>query len=92
MRVHAVHFDAGGSIGRHPAGPAQLFVVTSGTGWIEGGDGVRHALREGDAAYVAAGESHAKGATTAMSALMIQCAELTPQSAAPKKKEGGDAQ
>jgi quercetin dioxygenase-like cupin family protein len=83
--VYHLHFDAGGSIGRHPAGPAQLFLVTAGEGWVEGGDGKRVPLRAGEAALIEAGESHAKGSDSAsgMSAVMIQVEAL--EAAAPDR-------
>jgi quercetin dioxygenase-like cupin family protein len=31
--VHCVFFDAGGKIGEHPTGFAQLFLVIEGSGW-----------------------------------------------------------
>ena len=60
-RVYALHFDPGGSIGRHRAGFGQLFVVVSGSGWVEGDDGTRTELAPGQAAWFARGEMHAKG-------------------------------
>ncbi len=76
--VHALHFEPAGSIGRHRAGFAQLFVVASGTGWVEGNDGVRVELAEGQAAWFARGEMHAKGSNQGMTAIMIQVDELEP--------------
>lgn len=74
--VHSLRFDPGGVIGRHPAGPAQLFIVVEGAGWVEGGDGVRTPIAAGQAAYIAAGESHAKGSETGMSVVMVQVETL----------------
>lgn len=74
--VHTLHFEPGGVIGRHPAGPAQLFIVVEGAGWVEGGDGVRAPITVGQAAYIAAGESHAKGSESGMSAVMVQVETL----------------
>ena len=31
--VYAVHLEAGGEIGPHPAGIGQLFLVVAGSGW-----------------------------------------------------------
>jgi quercetin dioxygenase-like cupin family protein len=75
--VYVVHLGAGGEIGPHPAGFAQLYCVVTGSGWVAGADGVRHELRAGQAAVIVRGEIHAKGSVTGSSALMIQCAELT---------------
>jgi len=74
--VHTLRFEPGGVIGRHPAGPAQLFIVVEGAGWVEGGDGVRTPIAAGQAAYIAAGESHAKGSETGMSVVMAQVETL----------------
>ena len=76
--LYAVHFDPGGSIGRHRAGFGQLFIVVSGAGWAEGDDGVRVDLAEGQAACFARGEMHAKGSEQGMTALMVQVDDLQP--------------
>jgi quercetin dioxygenase-like cupin family protein len=76
--LYAVHFDPGGSMGRHRAGFGQLFVVLSGGGWAEGDDGVRVDLAEGQAAWFARGEMHAKGSEQGMTALMVQVDDLEP--------------
>jgi quercetin dioxygenase-like cupin family protein len=75
--VYAVHIDAGGQIGPHPAGFGQLFVVVAGEGWVAGADGVRRPVRVGQAAVIARGEVHTKGSATGLTALMVQLAELT---------------
>ncbi len=74
--VHTLRFEPGGMIGRHPAGPAQLFIVVEGVGWVEGGDGVRTPIEAGQAAFIAAGEPHAKGSETGMSVVMVQVETL----------------
>src|SRR5689334_18066562 len=78
--VYAVHIDAGGEIGPHPAGFGQLFLVIAGTAWVTGGDGARHSVRAGQGAVIARGEMHAKGSEAGCTAVMIQLAELTPAS------------
>jgi GrpB-like predicted nucleotidyltransferase (UPF0157 family)/quercetin dioxygenase-like cupin family protein len=69
---YVLRFEPGGRIGRHPAGPAQLLLAVEGSGWVEGGDGVRMALRRGEAACFEAGEMHAKGSEVGMTAIMVQ--------------------
>ena len=76
--VYTIYFEPGGSIGRHPTGYAQLFLVVAGTGWVEGGDGVRHPLLEGQGAYFENGEQHSKGSDAGMTAVMIQVDQLSP--------------
>jgi quercetin dioxygenase-like cupin family protein len=76
--VHWVHFDPGGRIGRHRAGFGQLFLVMEGSGWVEGGDGMRVELTAGQGAFIENGETHAKGSHAGMTALMVQVSELRP--------------
>lgn len=75
--VYAIHFAPGGQIGPHPAGFAQLFCAVSGTGWVAGADGVRHAVCPGQVAVIANGEVHAKGSDAGLTALMVQISDLT---------------
>lgn len=70
--VYVIHFEAGGSIGRHRAGFDQLFLAVSGRGWVEGGDGTRVELAAGQAVRFAWGEQHAKGSESGMTAVMVQ--------------------
>lgn len=76
--VYAVHLDAAGEIGPHPAGFAQIWLVVRGEGWVAGADGVRRPVRTGMGAVFARGEVHAKGSEGGCTAIMIQLAELTP--------------
>lgn len=71
-QVVAMWLAPGGSVGRHPAVGGQLFLVTQGEGWVEGGDGVRHAIRAEQAAWWGDGESHAAGTQSGMAALVIE--------------------
>lgn len=73
---YCVRIDAGGSIGEHVAGFAQLFLVVEGSGWAAGADGARHPLAAGQGAWFERGESHAKGSDTGLTAIMVQVAEL----------------
>jgi hypothetical protein len=70
--VYAVHIEAGGEIGSHPAGVDQLFLVVQGSGWGAGADGVRHSLSALQGAFVPRGENHAKGSQAGMVAIMVQ--------------------
>jgi quercetin dioxygenase-like cupin family protein len=82
-----VHFDCGGVIGPHPAEFGQLFAPMEGSGWIEGGDGMRHAIHPGQVAFVERGEMHAKGSDGGMTALMIQIRDFTPLRLAVKRAQ-----
>jgi len=76
--AYCVRFAPGGTIGRHPAGFGQLFLVVEGSGWASGGDGVRVELAAGQGAFFARGELHAKGSDAGMTAIMIQVRDLEP--------------
>ena len=68
----AMWLASGGSVGRHEADCGQLFLVTQGAGWVEGGDGARREIHAGQAAWWNAGEAHASGSETGMAALVIE--------------------
>lgn len=72
LAVHCVHFEPGGEIGTHPTGRQQLFLVVEGNGWVVGADGVKRDLTPGQGAFFARNESHSKGSTSGMVAIMIQ--------------------
>ena len=73
-----VRIDAGGIIGRHPAGFGQLWIVVARSGWVAGGDGRRSDVRVGDAAFIERGERHAKGSDAGMTAVTLQVYGLEP--------------
>jgi quercetin dioxygenase-like cupin family protein len=74
--AYVLYFAPGGEIGPHRAGFGQLLVALSGGGWVAGGDGERHDVREGHAALITRGETHSKGSETGMTALMVQVRDL----------------
>lgn len=77
--VYAVHIEAGGEIGAHPAGFDQLFLVVQGSGWVAGADGVQHSLSALQGAWVPQGETHSKGSREGMVAIMIQASRFARQ-------------
>lgn len=77
-QVVAMWIAPGGAVGRHPASGGQLFLVTQGEGWVEGGDGLRREIRAGQAAWWDDGESHAAGSEAGMAALVIEGDALAP--------------
>jgi quercetin dioxygenase-like cupin family protein len=83
--AYLVRFERGGAIGPHPAEFGQLFAPMEGSGWIEGGDGMRHSIRPGQVAFVERGEMHAKGSDGGMTALMIQIRDFTALRLAVKR-------
>lgn len=75
--AYAIHFVPGGTIGPHPAGFDQLFLVVEGVGWVAGADGVRISVGRHCGAFVPKGEVHSKGSETGMLALMIQASNFS---------------
>lgn len=75
--VYCLHLDAGGEIGAHEAGFAQLFLVVEGSGWVSGSDGGWQLLGQGQGALIARGEVHAKGTASGMTAIMVQLTDMT---------------
>lgn len=75
--AYCVYIEPGGSIGEHPTGFAQLFLIVHGSGWVAGADGTRVQLACGQGAFLERGELHAKGSEDGMTAIMIQVSELT---------------
>lgn len=66
----------GGAIGTHPATGDQLFLVIAGSGWVAGVDGTRHPVPAGQGVRWAAGEVHASGADTSLTALVVEGSSL----------------
>jgi quercetin dioxygenase-like cupin family protein len=75
--VHLVRLEAGGEIGPHRTGFGQLWVVLDGTGWVSDSNDVRTPIAAGQMAYFPRGTRHAKGAFSALVALMVQIGDLT---------------
>jgi mannose-6-phosphate isomerase-like protein (cupin superfamily) len=73
-QAHAVVIEigAGGVVGRHPAGVAQLFVVVRGSGWVSGADESREAIAAGEAVLWEEGEEHESSSDDGMTALVIE--------------------
>lgn len=74
--IYCLYFGPDGVIGAHHAGPAQLFLVVAGAGWVAGADGARMPLRAGQGAFFTPGELHSKGSASGMTVIMVQVAEL----------------
>lgn len=76
-RVYLLYFEPGGLIDPHEAGFGQLLFALSGSGWVaSGAHGERQPPAQGEAAFVARGEVHAKGSDGGLIALMIQVRDL----------------
>lgn len=75
--VYCLYFGPGSSIGAHPTGFDQLFLVVSGEGWASGNEGERVSLRAGQGVYFECGEMHVKGSATGMTVIIVQVTHLT---------------
>jgi quercetin dioxygenase-like cupin family protein len=76
VHVYCIYFEPGGSIGEHPTGFGQLFLIIQGSGWVTGADGSRVSLTTGQGAFFENGERHSKGSENGMTALMVQVSQL----------------
>ena len=74
--VVVIELGAGGTVERHPAAAQQLFAVLRGSGWVAGGDGVRHEIRAGEAVLWDAGEEHESGSDLGLTALVVEAAVI----------------
>ncbi|MFN2518253.1 MAG: hypothetical protein ABR604_04290 [Jatrophihabitantaceae bacterium] len=70
--VTLLTYSSSGQLGRHPAAAWQLFVVTSGSGWVSGGDGRRTAVSAGDAVRWSPQEEHESGSDTGMTVTVVE--------------------
>jgi quercetin dioxygenase-like cupin family protein len=84
--VYCVRIEPGGAIEPHVAGFGQLFLIVAGSGWVSGGDGVRHPIGAGQGAFIGRGELHAKGSDAGLTAIMVQ---LTYLAATARPSEPG---
>lgn len=80
----AMHFTAGGHLGRHPARGAQLFLVVAGAGWVAGADGARMAIGAGMAALWEPDEAHESGSDQGMTAIVLEAESLDPAALMPE--------
>lgn len=78
--VVCIRVEPNGIIGRHPTVYNQLFLVVEGEGQVSGSDGVWHDISAGQAAFWSPGESHETRSKTGLTAIVIEGAELQPQS------------
>jgi quercetin dioxygenase-like cupin family protein len=71
-RVTHAKYGAGATLGRHPTGSWQAFAILDGTGWVEGREGTRVAVRAGDVVVWEPGEEHASGSDAGMRVCIVQ--------------------
>jgi quercetin dioxygenase-like cupin family protein len=75
--AYVLQFTPGGEIGSHVAGFDQMFLVLSGSAWIEV-NGERTELSSFGAVLLRRGDSHTTGSVTGATALIMQSDQLTP--------------
>ena len=78
VRVSIMHFAAGDHVGYHQAIIPQLFAVVAGEGWVQDESRRDVAISAGRAAFWQGGEWHAARAETAMTAVVLEAAQLDP--------------
>lgn len=76
-RVACFHLGPGEFIGEHDATVGQLFCVVEGSGWVSGGDGVRVDIVSHQGAYWFAGERHATGTESGLTAIVLEGDEFS---------------
>jgi quercetin dioxygenase-like cupin family protein len=76
LQVVLIEVGPGGMVGRHPAGPHQLFAVVSGSGWVSGADGEREPVSGGDVVVWEPGEEHESGSDEGMRALVVEAESI----------------
>jgi quercetin dioxygenase-like cupin family protein len=76
LQVVLIEVGPSGVVGRHPAGPHQLFAVLSGSGWVSGADGERVPVSPGDIVVWEPGEEHESGSEEGMRALVVEAEGL----------------
>ncbi len=79
VSVVRIELEAGGLVGLHEAGVAQLLVVVSGSGWVCGGDGLREPVEAGTVVMWKAGESHESGSDGGMVVVVVEADGLEPR-------------
>lgn len=72
VTIVRLHVEPGGRIGRHDSVGEQLLFVLEGQAMVSGHDGVEHAIRAGEAALWATGESHETRSVGGFSGLAIE--------------------
>lgn len=77
--VNCAYLSPNGWIGYHQAAAPQLFLVVQGDGWVRGKSSERTSIQAGQAAYWEKGEWHASGTETGMTAILIESANLDPE-------------
>jgi mannose-6-phosphate isomerase-like protein (cupin superfamily) len=78
VQLGCMHLTPGGAVGYHQATVAQLFLVVAGEGWVRGESSEVVPISTGHAAFWTAGEWHASGTDTGMTAMVLEAETLDP--------------
>lgn len=83
-QVTVIHVEPGGTLGFHPSTGRQLYMVMNGDGWVEGPEREPRPIHAGQAAFWDAGEWHASGSDTGMTAVSVEADEMNPAEFMPE--------
>jgi GrpB-like predicted nucleotidyltransferase (UPF0157 family)/quercetin dioxygenase-like cupin family protein len=72
VAVQVVYLPVNGLIAPHVTRSQQLLAVVAGRGWVSGKDGGRRDVKAGVAAFWEAGEDHAAGSESGLTAISIE--------------------
>jgi quercetin dioxygenase-like cupin family protein len=75
-QVSCMYIGPGGTIGYHPAATPQLFLVVQGEGWVRGETAEQVPIHSEEATFWEAGEGHACGSATGMTAIVIESVSI----------------
>jgi hypothetical protein len=78
VQIVCMRLAPGGHVGEHEAVVPQLFLVVEGVGWVAGEEAERVPIAAGRAAFWRAGERHAAGSETGLTAIVIEAETLDP--------------
>jgi quercetin dioxygenase-like cupin family protein len=78
VQLGYLRLEAGGVVGKHPAGARQLLMVVTGSGWVAGADGIRRRIAQGEAAYWEPGEEHETTSDGGLAAFVLEGDALDP--------------
>jgi quercetin dioxygenase-like cupin family protein len=78
VQIGCMYIGPDGVVGFHQAGPAQLFLVVAGEGWVRSENPELVPIQAGQAAFWESGEWHESGSHTGMTAIVIESETLDP--------------
>lgn len=78
LSIVCIHLGKSGLLARHPAVNNQLFLVVQGGGIVSGYDSIQVSIKEGQAAFWEAGESHETKSQNGLVAIVLEGVNLDP--------------